>query len=81
MKVKPSSEWHEDRGSSIFLSYSKDFDGTILGEPPEICFASGYLQEDFDYEKWTHFIDGDYNFLFSDVDPIKFPLIVKDTNQ
>ena len=73
MKLLPSSEWHEDLGSSIFVSFSRDENGEILGGPPELYFGYGYLEQDFDEEKWTHFIDGDFNFIFSDADPVNFP--------
>ena len=73
MKLLPTSEWHEDLGSSIFVCFSRDENGDILGEPPELEFCSGYLEENFDEEKWTHFIDGDFNFMFSDADPVNFP--------
>lgn len=73
MKLLSSDEWHEDLGASIFVSFSKEDDGSIEGAPPELYYSSGYLEEDFDFDKWTHFIDGDFNFIFSDVDPIKFP--------
>lgn len=73
MRVLDSSEWHEDYGSSIFISYSRDKYGNILGETPELYYGQGYLEEDFDFDKWTHFIDGNFNFIFSDVDPINFP--------
>lgn len=74
MKLKKSEEWHEDLGSSVFVSFSKDENGVILGEPPELYFGSGYLEDDFDFEKWTHFIDGDFSFIFHDADPLTFPL-------
>lgn len=73
MKVLKSNEWHEDLGASIFISFSRNENGEILGESPELYFGSGYLEDDFDFEKWTHFIDGDFNFIFSDVDPDEFP--------
>ncbi len=73
MKCLPTSEWHEDLGASIFVSFSRDEDGNILGEPPELYWGSGYLDEDFDEEKWTHYIDGDFNFIFEDADPFSFP--------
>lgn len=73
MRLLKSEEWHEDLGASIFVSFSKDESGNILGEPPELYYGSGYLEDDFDFEKWTHFIDGDFNFLFSDADPERFP--------
>ncbi len=75
-KVLPTSEWHEDNHCSIFISFSRDENGEIIEEPPEACIASGYLDDDFDEEKWTHFIDfegGSLNFLFTDADPIRFP--------
>lgn len=73
MKLRPTSEWHEDLGTSVFVSFYRDENGRILGEPPEIYFADGYLEDGFDNEKWTHFIDGDFNFMFSDADPELFP--------
>ena len=73
MKVLKSEDWHEDLGASIFISFSRDDKGEILGEPPELYYGSGYLEGDFDFSKWTHFIDGDFNFIFSDADPINFP--------
>ena len=72
MMVLPSSEWHEDLGVSIFICFSRDESGNILGEPPELYYGSGYLEEDFDFDKWTHFIDGNFNFIFSDADPEHF---------
>ena len=74
MKALPSDEWDEDLGSSIFISFSRDEDGNILGEEPELMWSSCYLESDnFDFDKWTHFIDGDFNFIFEDADPINFP--------
>lgn len=73
MKLKPITEWHEDLGASIFVSFSRDEKGEILGEPPELYYGSGYLEENFDDKKWTHFIDGDFNFIFTDADPLNFP--------
>ena len=72
MKALPSSDWHEDLGASIFISFSRDENGDILGEPPELYFGSGYLEDDFDFDKWTHFIDGNFNFIFYDADPKNF---------
>ena len=73
MKCLPSEEWHEDLGASIFISFSRDENGIIQGEPPEIYYGRGYLEVGFNFEKWTHFIDGDFNFIFTDIDPINFP--------
>lgn len=77
MKLLPTHQWHEDLGASIFVSFSRDENGNILGEPPELMYSSYYLEENFDQEKWTHFIDGDFNFIFSDADPANFPLLEK----
>ena len=74
MRLLPTSEWHEDLGASIFVCFSRDSSNEILGEPPEIYYGSGYLEENFDEDKWTHFIDGDFNFIFSDADPENFPV-------
>lgn len=74
MRLLPASEWHEDLGSSIFVSFFRDENGQILGEPPELEFCSGYTEDGFDPEKWTHYIDGDFNFMFSDADPVNFPI-------
>jgi len=74
MKLKPSGDWHEDLGLSIFVSFSRDENGEILGEPPELYWGSGYLEEDFDFNKWAYFIDGDFNFIFTDADPVNFPV-------
>jgi hypothetical protein len=77
MNLKPASEWHEDLGASIFVSFTRDEKGEILGEPPELYYGSCYLEDDFDHDKWTHFIDGDFNFIFSDADPLNFPPLTK----
>lgn len=73
MKLLPVEQWHEDLGASIFVSFSRNDAGEILGEPPELYWGSGYLEEGFDTERWTHFIDGDFNFVFTDADPVNFP--------
>jgi len=73
MKLKKTEEWHEDLGASVFVCFSRDENGQILGESPEMYFGSGYLEDDFDCDKWAHFIDGDFNFIFSDADPVNFP--------
>jgi len=73
MELLKSEDWHEDLGASIFVSFNRGESGQILGEPPEMYYGSGYLEDDFDFDKWTHFIDGDFNFIFSDADPVNFP--------
>ena len=78
MQVLESKEWHEDLGASVFISFSRDENGNILGEPPEFYFGSGYLEENFDFDKWTHFIDDNFNFIFEDADPKNFPPRHKD---
>jgi len=75
MKLINTDEYDEEYGCCLFVSFSRDEKGNILGEPPEVCFSSGYLEDDFDGEKWTHFVKGDFNFMFSDVDPINYPKI------
>lgn len=80
MIVRKTGDYHEDMGCCIFISFSRDKNGKILGEPPEICFANGYAETDFDESKWTHFIDGDTNFIFSGADPVNFPPLKQAAN-
>ena len=76
MKLVETSEYDEEEGPCLFVSFSRDDEGNILGEPPEVYFGSGYLEEDFDDEKWTHFIRGEnFNFLFTHADSVNFPSI------
>lgn len=75
MKLSKTKEYHEDMGSCLFVSFSRDENGQILGEPPEVEFCNGYLEVGFDENKWTHFVEGDFNFLFTDADPENFPRI------
>jgi len=75
MKLLMTSEYHEDMGPVLFVNFSRDENGKILGEGPDVCFASGYMEDGFDEEKWTHFVDGNFNFIFTDADPINFPKI------
>jgi hypothetical protein len=64
MKILPVSEWHEDLCSSIFIKFSRNEDGEIMGESPEVCYASGYLDPDFDMDYWDYFVDGNINTWF-----------------
>ena len=74
MKLQKTEEHHEEDDSALFFSFSRDKDGNVLGEPPEVMFSDGYLEDDFDPEKWTHFIKGiDFNFVFEQADPKSFP--------
>jgi hypothetical protein len=68
-----TEDYHEDFGECLFVSFSRDEHGEIIGESPEVVFASGYIQDGFDPEKWTHFMKGSFNFLFTDADPTNFP--------
>lgn len=73
MKLLKTEEYHEDMGPVLFVSFSRNEDGTILGEIPEFEMLSGYLEVHFDKNKWTHFINDNLNFIFTDADPINFP--------
>lgn len=74
MKLMKTEEYHEDYGACLFFSFSYDEDGNILGEPPEVTFASGYLEDDFEQNVWTHFVRGcDLNTIFEQADPASFP--------
>ena len=64
MKIKPASEWHEDSGASLFIRFSRDESGQILGEPPEVCFAFGYLECGFEVDKWDYYLDENINAWF-----------------
>lgn len=72
-KLRKTEEYDEEIGCVIFVSFSRDDDGTIIGEPPEVMVSRGYLEDDFDETKWTHFIDNHLNFIFTDADPVNFP--------
>jgi len=73
MKLLKSEEYHEDMGSRIFISFERDESGKTQGSPPDVWCCSGYLEDDFDGEEWTHFIDDNLNSMFSDADPIGYP--------
>ncbi len=75
MKLRKTEDYHEDDGCCMFFSFSYDKNGNVLGEPPEVEFSSGYLQDDFDETKWTHFVKGDeFNTIFEQADPEAFPV-------
>ena len=80
-KLLKTEEYNEEMGSVIFVSFSRDDQGVILGEPPEVYCGSGYLEQDFDENKWTHFIDNNLNFLFTDADPVNFPSLTRNKQQ
>ena len=72
-ELLPESSYHEDMGSCVFISFSRDEGGNILGEPPEFACLSGYMEDGFDAERWTHFLNGSLNFMFEGADPVNFP--------
>ena len=74
MKLYKAKEYHEDLGNVLFISFSTDENGVIQGEPPEFYMGAGYLECDFDHDKWTHYItDINWNSIFNQADPINFP--------
>ncbi len=74
-KARKTEDWHEDLGGVLFISFGRDKTGQIQGEPPEFYMGSGYLEDDFDDKKWTHFIEGNFNFIFTAADPVNFPAL------
>lgn len=64
MKIRPANEWHEELGDSLFIRFARDEDGEILGESPEVEFASGYVQTDFNIDEWEYFLDESINTWF-----------------
>ena len=71
-QLQKTEDYHEDFGDCLFISFSRDDKGNILGEPPEVCFSSVHT-DGFDESEWTHFIHQDWNFLFTEADPKNFP--------
>jgi hypothetical protein len=66
LEVFEADTYNEEDGPCLFFSFSRDDNGKILGEPPETEFLNGYMGDDFDPKKWTHFIKGiDFNFVFT----------------
>lgn len=73
MNLSKTEDYHEDYGPCLFFSFSRDSEGNILGEPQDVMFSYGYLEDDFDDKKWTHFIaDENFNFAFEQADPENF---------
>lgn len=68
-----TEDYHEDYGSCLFVRFSTEEDGSIVGEPPEVVFASGYIEDGFEESEWPYFIKGSWNFMFTDADPANFP--------
>lgn len=71
MKIRPVSEWHEDLGCRMFIKFTRDEDGEILGESPQVEFASGYIQDGFDIVDWDYFLDESINTWFEQVESIE----------
>ncbi len=70
-----TEDYHEDYGDCLFVRFSTEEDGSIIGESPEVVFASGYIQDGFDEKEWPYFVKGCWNFMFTDADPVNFPEI------
>jgi hypothetical protein len=74
MKLMKTEDYHEDFGNVIFIAWGRDNNDHILGEPPELHFGQGYLEDDFDGRYFTHWIEAKFfNDLFHQVDPENFP--------
>lgn len=74
MKLFKTDNYNEDDGCCLFLAFSYDEQGNVLGEPPEVTFSHGYLEDGFDGDKWTHFIKGcEFDIVFEQADPKSFP--------
>ena len=72
-RLRKVEEYNEEMGCVIFVSFLRDDRGVIQSDPPDVYCGCGYLEPDFDEKKWTHFIDDDLNWLFTDADPVNFP--------
>lgn len=76
MKLMKTDDYHEDYGSVIFIGWGRDDEGNILGEPPELYFGWGWLDEGFDPDLFTHWIEAKFfNDLFTQADGDRFPAI------
>lgn len=76
MQLRKTEDYHEDYGSAIFIGWGRDNNGNVLGEPPELYFGRGWLDDGFDDELFTHWIEAKFfNELFTQVDPENFPPI------
>lgn len=69
MKLQETKDYSEEMGLVIFVSFGRDEDGELVGEPPEVQSGYGYLECDFDETKWTHFFEVNFNSMFEQVDP------------
>ena len=71
--LRNTEDYHEDLGLVVFVSFGKDENGEILGEPPEVYAGYGYLDCDFDEVKWDYFFEINFNSLFEQADPVNYP--------
>lgn len=74
MKIKPADQWHEELGSRLFIKFSRDEEGNILGEEPTVEFASGYTQIGFNIDEWEYFLDESINCWFLQAERIETKL-------
>ena len=73
MELFKTEDYDEELGYMLFVSFSRDENGKILSEPPEVKLSHGYVEDDFDADKFTHFIDVNCNSIFEQADPVNFP--------
>lgn len=73
-KLMKTEDYHEDYGAVIFIGWDRNRDGSIAGAPPSLYFGCGWLDEGFDSDLYTHWIDAKFfNSLFTQADPDSFP--------
>lgn len=70
MEIAKADEWHEDEGASLFIRFSRNELGEIMGESPEVCFASGYLDDDFNIDEWDYYLTGNVNTWFEQAEQV-----------
>lgn len=64
MKILPVGQWSEDDGNCLFIRFSRNEKGEIMGEPPEVVFAHGYIEDGFNIEEWDYFLKDNINSWF-----------------
>ncbi|MGL5565038.1 MAG: hypothetical protein ACRDC4_04835 [Plesiomonas sp.] len=73
-KLMKTDDYHEDYGAVIFIGWDRNSDGSIAGAPPSLYFGCGWLDEGFDSDLYTHWIEAKFfNSLFTQADPDSFP--------
>ncbi len=69
MIVMKTEDYHEDMGAQIFISFNREDDGTMVGEPFDVKMCNGYMDDNFDEKEWTHFLFVEsYNFVFEAIE-------------